>query len=63
MRSRRPRRRRCSAPRSGMVCATATVSARRSPGAVLDIRIRSACRRREDFTGRGFGRERRREAR
>lgn len=30
---------------------------------LLKTRIRSTCRRREDFTGRGFGIARRREAR
>jgi hypothetical protein len=46
-----------------MVCATAPANGRRPPRALLEARIRCTCRRRDDFTGRGFGRERRREAR
>jgi hypothetical protein len=60
---RRPGRRSCSGPRAGVRCTTAPTSWRRPPRAVLEVRVRSACRRREDFTGRGFGRERLREAR
>lgn len=57
-----PRLRRCTGPRKASLCATA-LDSRRSAKALLDARIRHACASREDFTTRGFGRERRREAR
>ncbi|MCW3031679.1 MAG: hypothetical protein QOK19_2719 [Solirubrobacteraceae bacterium] len=57
------RRRRCSGPRVGVHCATVPAGGRGASRAVLEIRVRSSCRRREDFTGRGFGRERLRQAR
>jgi hypothetical protein len=61
---RRPRRRRrCSSPRSGRCCVPSIQSGRGQVTALLDDRLRDGCARREDFTGRGFGRERRREAR
>ena len=62
MRGRKPRRR-CSGPDSRLLCATAPAGAGRDPRALLRTRVRCACRRREGFAGRGFGRERRREAR
>ncbi len=60
LRLRRPPRRRCAEPRAGQRCRPA---ASRQGEEILDTRIRGVCRRREDFTGRGFGRERRRQAR
>lgn len=61
MRARRPKRRRCDEPRKGVRCQSTRTA---TPGQlVLDERIRGTCRRRRDFTGRGFGRERQREAR
>ncbi len=61
MRARRPKRRRCDEPRKGLRCHSTRAAARGQ--LVLDERIRDTCRPRRDFTGRGFGRERQREAR
>ncbi len=56
-------RRSCAGPPAGILCATAPARGRRPPRTMTEVRIRSSCRRREDFTGRGFGRNRLREAR
>lgn len=56
-------RRRCELPRRARRCAGDTAPAAHSAKPILGAtRIRSACRRRDDFTGRGFGLARLREA-
>ncbi len=60
---RRAGRRICSEPPPRLVCPTAPAPGGREPRALLRTRVRCACRRREGFAGRGFGREHRREAR
>lgn len=60
---RRPFRRRCEGPRSVYLCATSPATGRHAHRGLLEDRVRTGCCRRAGFAGRGFGRERRREAR
>jgi hypothetical protein len=58
-----PRRRRCPEPLARADHDARHAAATRATTPLLQQRIRCVCRHREDFTGRGFGLERLRQAR